>query len=711
MMKDEIQLEEILENDTRIKNGDNSSEFNNSKDNGNINTNKDENGFDEIGEGHEDFESQEEEKKAIKEINIPKGNYQMAAALIDAAFSGRPYAKQMIKKGLTGAIWYRRYTNMIWIRSFFLVALLIFTFVERPSWCYRTDCSVPRDISKVMKGVKPIVLDSKLPKLNFMAGLGIELGIIICLWLISVLGPLFFIGLRDALLRPSWPLLITILCFVSVIDIIVSFFVIRTLRLSQIIRPFLLLIISKSIRRTLISIIKSLPPIIEILLLLFVLIGFYSWFGLLIWLHLDGQAIYNNIPNALSSTQTLLTTVNFPDVMIPFYNESWWSVVFFFTFMLIGFYFMLPLILAITYNNYKDSVKTEGKKLEKKKSESLEAAFKQLDVNSKGFISYEVMKVLFIELRHYSKIKKVSKRKSKYFLNVLDDDKDGKISLKDFMNLQEVLAVTIYSKGRPFLHQKIKCFYTTKLGRGFVSFITNRVFDYFCVALLIINLVFTAVETGIILAKIPKEKWIAYVELSFSTVYFVEMLLKIMAFGWFRYWRVLSNKFDGTLSIVNFAVEIIFFNPNGVRDYFVTRVLLLTRLLRLLSLLTHIPKFAVIFTIYGSLVGIFSRVIGVLVGIYYLFSFIGIEVFGGMLFIGHVDLNGSLYATAQYFCYNFNDFPNAIAVMWNMQLINNWNIMFDGVERVSSGAARIYFIVFLVVVHCSCCQFDGFFRP
>lgn len=35
--------------------------------------------------------------------------------------------------------------------------------------------------------------------------------------------------------------------------------------------------------------------------------------------------------------------------------------------------------------------------------------------------------------------------------------------------------------------------------------------------------------------------------------------------------------------------------------------------------------------------------------------------------------------------------------MWNLQIINNWNIMFDGVERVSSGAARIYFVVFWVL--------------
>ena len=146
------------------------------------------------------------EEHALKDnepvIIIPRGNYEISAALIDASFSGRPYAKQMIRKGLTGTKWYRFYTNLIWIRSILLIALLIFTFFERPSWCYSKDCSLPRDSTKVMKGVKPIVMQSGLPKIGVIAGLSIELSLLILIWLSSVLGPLFFLGLRASLLRP-----------------------------------------------------------------------------------------------------------------------------------------------------------------------------------------------------------------------------------------------------------------------------------------------------------------------------------------------------------------------------------------------------------------------------------------------------------------------------------------------------------------------------
>ena len=142
--------------------------------------------------------------------------------------------------------------------------------------------------------------------------------------------------------------------------------------------------------------------------------------------------------------------------------------------------------------------------------------------------------------------------------------------------------------------------------------------------MLITNLIFTAIETGIIVNNVQKDAWLVYVELIYSCVYVVEMLLKWMAFGWTRYWRKLSNKFDGSLAIINFIFTVAFFHPSGAKDFVVSRLLLLTRMLRLLGLLTHIPKFAVIFTIYGSLVGVFSRVIGVLIGFYYFFSFLGI---------------------------------------------------------------------------------------
>ena len=270
------------------------------------------------------------------------------------------------------------------------------------------------------------------------------------------------------------------------------------------------------------------------------------------------------------------------------------------------------------------------------------------------------MKSLFIEMRKYSRIRKVSKRKMQYYLKLLDADEDQKISFDDFSRLEEVLAVKIYSKGRPPFHKKFPCFFKSKFGQGFVNFFSSNSFDYVGTTLLAVNLVFAALETGVLVSndKTLDLKWLAWLELAFAVMYMVEMLLKMLASGFTRYWRKLSNKFDGAITILNFLLEVIYFNAEEARNVNVARVLMLIRLLRLFGFLTHFSKFATIFTIYGSLINIFGRVIGVLIGVYYFFSYVGIQLYGGLIFYGNVDLSGSLFESANYYCYNFNDCKN-----------------------------------------------------
>ena len=61
-----------------------------------------------------------------------------------------------------------------------------------------------------------------------------------------------------------------------------------------------------------------------------------------------GDAYYNLV--------TLLTTANFPDVMLPAYNEHRYSVFFFLIFLTVGVYFFFNILLAIVFDNYKSHI-------------------------------------------------------------------------------------------------------------------------------------------------------------------------------------------------------------------------------------------------------------------------------------------------------------------------------------------------------------------
>jgi two pore calcium channel protein len=49
----------------------------------------------------------------------------------------------------------------------------------------------------------------------------------------------------------------------------------------------------------------------------------------------------------------LLTTSNFPDVMLPAYFNSSYSVIFFIIYLVLGLYFLLNTLLATIFTNYK----------------------------------------------------------------------------------------------------------------------------------------------------------------------------------------------------------------------------------------------------------------------------------------------------------------------------------------------------------------------
>jgi hypothetical protein len=46
-----------------------------------------------------------------------------------------------------------------------------------------------------------------------------------------------------------------------------------------------------------------------------------------------------------------VTTANFPDVMMPSYNESRLTALYFISFMVISFFYLMNLILAVTVNS------------------------------------------------------------------------------------------------------------------------------------------------------------------------------------------------------------------------------------------------------------------------------------------------------------------------------------------------------------------------
>ena len=120
------------------------------------------------------------------------------------------------------------------------------------------------------------------------------------------------------------------------------------------------------VRRFIRQIFKSLPPIIDMLGLLLFIMLIYSVLGFYMFgptaTH-EGSPYFQTFPLSFINLFVLLTTANYPDVMMPSYNKDSFSVIFFFTYLMICLYFLMNLLLAVVYEAFTAEEAKKFKKL------------------------------------------------------------------------------------------------------------------------------------------------------------------------------------------------------------------------------------------------------------------------------------------------------------------------------------------------------------
>lgn len=148
-------------------------------------------------------------------------------------------------------------------------------------------------------------------------------------------------------------------------------------------------------------------------------------------------------------------------------------------------------------------------------------------------------------------------------------------------------------------------------------------------------------------------------ELIFTFVYFCEVLLKVLGFGWTQYWESNRNRFDFIITTATVGMNVMIMLPNGVDDRRWLRFASLLRLLRLLRLVTASSQFRMIGEAVNEILPVVGKVGRVLFCTFYFFSCIGVELFGGKITTdpnspNYEALKGTDYFLNDYFPNNFN---------------------------------------------------------
>ena len=67
----------------------------------------------------------------------------------------------------------------------------------------------------------------------------------------------------------------------------------------------------------------------------------------------------------------LLTTANFPDIMLPEYEESTINCFIFMSFLILGLFFMMNVLLANVFSKFQQRLERENKKVVEQQEELL----------------------------------------------------------------------------------------------------------------------------------------------------------------------------------------------------------------------------------------------------------------------------------------------------------------------------------------------------
>ena len=145
-------------------------------------------------------------------------------------------------------------------------------------------------------------------------------------------------------------------------------------------RPFFLLNTRQAAgtRRAARQIWQALQRVFDVLLLLFFYVAVFAAAGVYLYKSDPNDWFFASFGTAYTQLFVLITTSNFPDIMLPSYARSRWNFLFFLVFVVGGVYFLANLVLAVVYQNYTVCERDKYRRMLQNRRRALRAAWNAL---------------------------------------------------------------------------------------------------------------------------------------------------------------------------------------------------------------------------------------------------------------------------------------------------------------------------------------------
>ena len=531
-----------------------------------------------------------------------------------------------------------------------------------------------------------------------------------------------------------------------------------TLRIRRFFRPLFFIISSSIMKKFAKAAVKTLPQIFTVLFLLALHIYVFAMFGLLVfprepqpinatnetgyvpsghsipfenssssspitnyshYEHLESRKYFKNIFDALTSLLVLLTTANHPDVMIPIYQFNRFSSLYFILFLGLGAFIILNLLIAVTYNQFRGFFLKSLMSSLRRRRVAFRAAFTILAKqtrksrgSSRPYSSELVSKDLVRRLlrKMHLSSKKISLMVTTLETAGFETTGEGTVNWQQFRDIFDV-AKDLHETRDASSESE---YYTTFRPFQWFQFgIRHRFFNYFTYVISVVNVLLVTIELEIAYDEsfTRADSRLAYYNLFFVIYYTIEQVLKLIGYGCRCYFKSIGNVYEGlvtcALIFLEFLVLVLYDSPKHSHDPLVDihylniiiRLMNIFIVLRLLRILVQVSYLRLLTSTMVDLIWNLRGFFGIIIVVYYLFAFLGMELFD--------DVDGPSqgchpvpdYDKLLYFGNNFHDFASSLVTLWDVMVVNNWFIFLDKFACDSRFGtwAKLYFIAWWLV--------------
>ncbi len=488
----------------------------------------------------------------------------------------------------------------------------------------------------------------------------------------------------------------------------------------------------------------------------------------------------------------LITTANYPDIMMPVYDCSRWASLFFVVYILLGLYFLLSLILAIVYTHFSSRNTEMIATMAQKRESALTHAFyimseltqqhaedklarpqgkqSMLAVGAMGSGAgagegvgpgrggEDDVNVPELEHKMMSRVRHITLEVWLAVVQVYRPQLPIEVSEclfsmytasggQSVMNFEEFCGAIDHTrlrvrtkKGATTRNNTIATGFSINENKetgsspttvlfccseraesfrrmlrhtlAYAPYYNVRLWDGIMDLLICINTLFLFLRLSPGGFSKQRDAVLSVLSNVLLFIFAIEILLKIFALGFKPFWDMSTfNRIDfitvggGMISTILFWSQVLAHDNRKIADFF-----LLVRAVRTLRVLRMNTQFRVISATVGQISPALLRYLAVLVALFYAFAVVGMELFAGMLSRDcYPDelataceqriwrVQHSSYGANHYWSNNFSSLSNALVVLFQQMVVNNWVIVMEGTVAASGNEwPRLYFILFWV---------------